>query len=196
MKSSSWSESRRETPSKKGQGKYALLYGKGYPRVLKGGNPTDRITTSAHAPREVLWRDPAIVLSDADLDECEGAQGLPLKYEHGRDPEVGDATLGTVQYTHLADDDSLNLIARVPIEDHEGRPIDLGVRMMEQVRAGRIRGFSVGYDNDVREGGRVVGKQFNEISLVEEPFFEGCNVMVGVVASDAPGAESTNDSGN
>lgn len=182
-----WSSAQRDT---RRRGTYAILHGRAYPRVHKGANVSNVVRASAH-DREQLWRDPAIVLSDRDLDECGGAHGLPLKYEHGRDPEVRDETVGSVQYTSLADDDGLDIVARVPIRTPDGRDIERGLQIVEQVRAGRIKGFSVGYRADVRGGGRVVGKQFDEISLVEEPFFEGCNLTVGVVAS----AAAANDSG-
>lgn len=179
-----WSTSQRNNSKR---GTYAIVHGRGYPRVVKGSNSTKRVTAPS-LDREQLWRDPAIVLSDADLDDCNGAKGLDLCYEHN-----GKDVVGKVQCTFLNDqDDSLDLVARIPVKDENGNDIKRGLEMVESIRAGRIKGFSVGYDADVRRGGLVHGKRFNEISLVEEPFFGGCNITVGVMAS----AATEQDSGN
>lgn len=179
-----WSTSQRDN---KKRGTYAIVHGRAYPRVTKGKNPTNQITAPAR-DKQQLWRDPAIVLSDADMDQCEGAKGLPLCFEHNREDVVG-----SVQCTYINDKegDGLDLIARIPVKDDQGNDITRGLEMVEQIRAGQIKGFSVGYDTDVRQGGIVRGKQFKEISLVEEPFFGGCNITVGVMAS-----ATSNDSGN
>lgn len=178
-----WSETRRDTRRK---GTYAILHGRAYPRVVKGGNLTDVVTAPAR-DIEQLWRDPAIVLSDADLDEAQGAQDLPLCFEH-----KGEDVVGKVQYTSLDDNGALDLIARVPVRDAEGNDIARGLEIVEQVRQGQIRGFSVGYHADVRDEGRVLSKELREISLVKEPFFGGCNLRVAVMAS---ASGSTTDSG-
>lgn len=171
-----WSTSQRNN---KRRGTYAIVHGRGYPRVTKGSNLTNRITAPTR-DREQLWRDPAIMLSDADLDECDGAQGVNLCYEHNQDDIVGKVTC---TYINDKEGDALDLIARIPIKDEHGNDIPRGLKMVESIRAGKIKGFSVGYDTKVGHGGLVQGKQFNEISLVEEPFFGGCNITVGVVAS-------------
>jgi hypothetical protein len=181
-----WSTSQRHN---KKRGTYAIVHGRGYPRVTKGRNSTNQITAPSQ-DREQLWRDPAVVLSDADLDECDGAQGLNLCYEHNQADVVGKVSC---TYINDKEGDTLDLIARIPIKDEHGNDIVRGLEMVEQIRAGRIKGFSVGYDADVRQGGVVHGKQFNEISLVEEPFFGGCNITVGVMASATGSAQ---DSGN
>lgn len=182
-----WSTSQRNN---KKRGTYAIVHGRGYPRVLKGKNPTNQITAPSR-DREQLWRDPAVVLSDADLDDCNGAQGVDLCFEHNKEDVVGKVSC---TYINDAEGDSLDLIARIPIKDENGNEIPRGLDMVERIRAGHIKGFSVGYDADVRQGGIVQGKQFNEISLVEEPFFGGCNITVGVVASGA--TAGAQDSGN
>jgi hypothetical protein len=182
-----WSDPQRNNHKR---GTYAIVHGRTYPRVTKGANVTNRITAPGR-DREQLWRDPAIVLSDADLDECEGAKGLNLCYEHNPNDVVGKVSC---TYINDKEGDTLDLIARIPIKDDHGNDITRGLEMVESIRAGRIKGFSVGYDADVRQGGYVHGKQFNEISLVEEPFFGGCNITVGVVASSSN--NSAQDSGN
>jgi hypothetical protein len=178
-----WSDHRQRNQQKRGT--YAIVHGRAYPRVLKGKNPTNVITAPTR-DRELLWRDPAVVLSDNDLDECQGAQGVDLCYEHN-DKDV----VGVVQHTEVADDDSLHLMARIPVKTPDGKDIPRGLQMVEEIRAGKVKGFSVRYDTDVRQGGVVTGKRFKEISLVQEPFFNGCDLTVGVMASG-----SVEDSGN
>lgn len=182
-----WSDHRQRNAAKRGT--YAIVHGRAYPRVLKGKNPTDRITAPTR-DRELLWRDPAVVLSDSDLDECQGAQGIDLCYEHNEKDVVG-----VVQYTEVADDDSLHLMARIPVKTADGRPIERGLEMVEEIRAGKVKGFSVRYDTKVRPGGVVTEKRFKEISLVHEPFFDGCDLTVGVMASSSS-SSSSEDSGN
>lgn len=181
-----WSDHRQRNQDKRGT--YAIVHGRAYPRVLKGKNPTNRITAPTR-DREMLWRDPAVVLSDADMDGCAGGQGVDLCYEHD-DKDV----VGVVQHTEVADDESLHLIARIPVKDKDGNNIPRGLEMVEEIRAGKVKGFSVRYDTKLGQGGIVTEKRFKEISLVREPFFDGCDLTVGVVASaTSPGNE---DSGN
>lgn len=181
-----WSTSQHRNNRKRGT--YAIVHGRSYPNVVRGSNVTNQIT-AASRHREQLWRDPAVVLSDADLDECDGARGVPLCFEHNKNDVVGQVSC---TYINDADgSDALDLIARIPIKDEHDNDIPRGLEMVERIRAGHIRGFSVGYDAKLQPGGVVDRKQFNEISLVEAPFFDGCNLTVGVVASS-----SGQDSGN
>lgn len=184
-----WSTSQRNN---KKRGTYAIVHGRGYPHIVKGNNVTNQITAPTR-DREQLWRDPAVVLSDADLDECDGAQGVNLCFEHDQSDVVGKVSC---TYINDAEGDALDLIARIPIKDENDNDIPRGIEMVERIRAGRIRGFSVGYDTKLHPGGVVNRKQFNEISLVEVPFFDGCDLTVGVVASAAAAATTLQDSGN
>lgn len=172
-----WSQHRSENEKKRGT--YAIVHGRAYPRVQKGENQTNRISAPS-LDREHMWRDPAIVLSDSDLDQWDGAQGANLCFEHNEADVVG-----VVQHTEVADDESLHLMARIPVRTPDGRDIPRGLEMVEKIRAGKIKGFSVNYDAKVSRG-QVAHKKFREISLVEQPFFDGCDLTVGVMASAAP----------
>ena len=183
---SSWSGRNTTGAGAKG---YAIIKGKAYPDVLRGANPT-RVVKAPHLPhvsaaaREAFYHDPAVKLSDADLDDINGAEGAPLCVEHNR----GDV-VGKVHHAWLDEADGsgrcLKITGRIPLDTERGR------RIVADIRCGKYKGFSVGYSADLKAGGGGAGllrsKAFNEISLVAEPFFDGCDLTVGVVASkDSP----------
>lgn len=158
------------------KGSYAIITGKAYPQVKAGKNDTKTVT--AHIQdREAFYYDPAVQLSEADLDDIEGANGAPLCVEHNTRDVVGH-----VHHSWL-NGQCLQIIGRIPMNER-------GKQVVKQIQAGKYRGFSVGYGTELQPDGQgnyeLQGKQFREISLVEEPFFEGCNLTVGVMASRAP----------
>lgn len=158
------------------KGKYAIVTGKAYPQVKAGKNLTT--TVRAHPKnRQAFYYDPAVQLSDADMDEIDGATGAPLCVEHNKQDVVG-----YVHHSWLEEDKGrcLQIIGRIPMNTR-------GKQVYEDIKAGKYRGFSVGYGTDLKaytDGThRMQEKTFHEISLVEEPFFEGCNLSVSVMAS-------------
>lgn len=155
-----------------GKGKYAIIKGKAYPNVLKGKQPT-KITATAHDIRK-LWRDPAVKLSDDNLDDIDGAVGAPLCFGHD-----DDAVVGEVRHTWIDEEEGrcLKMWGRIPLD---GR----GKEIVEDIKSGKIKGLSVSYNTDTR-GDEVTGKTFKHIALVPEPFFDGCNLTLGVMASSA-----------
>lgn len=169
---SKWSV--RTVNTKKGQ--YAIVTGKAYPQVKAGKNST----TTVRAPlnnRQAFYHDPAVQLSDADMDEIDGATGAPLCVEHNKQDVVG-----YVHHSWVEEDKGrcLQIIGRIPMNDR-------GKKVYSDIKAGKYRGFSVGYGTDLQsfaDGTHQLNeKKFHEISLVEEPFFEGCNLSVSVMAS-------------
>ena len=162
-----------------------VVSGRAYPEVLAGKNPTD-IVTSNVTNREQFYRDPAIKLSDENLDECNGAEGLPLCVEHN----INDVR-GSIFHSFIGDDEKrgLKIIAHIPIK-RNGQYIPAGIQARDDIINKKYRGFSVGYGNELvtaSRGGRttrVSAKVFREISLVKEPFFENCTLSYsGVEAS-------------
>jgi len=158
---------------------YALISGRAYPDLIKGKNSTTRVKASQH-DREAFYRDDAVRLSDEYMSEIDGAIGAPLCYEHRRNDVVGEVTHswvdeGAGRYMHIN--------ARIPLNDR-------GKKIVDKIRRGKITGFSVGYATRLVEASKknVREKNFYEISLVKEPFFDGCHLTVGVLASDAAGA--------
>ena len=162
------------------KGSYAIITGKAYPQVKAGKNDTTTVTAPLR-DRHAFYHDPAVQLSEADLDAIEGASGAPLCVEHNRSDIVGHVHHSWVEER---DGRCLQIIGRIPMNSR-------GQRIVNDIRAGKYRGFSVGYGTELQPNGQgqyeLQGKEFREISLVEEPFFEGCNLTVGVMASRAPG---------
>lgn len=158
----SWS-ARNESSKKK---KWLVVTGRAYPRIHPGKNTTDQATSSEYN-REAFYNDPAIVLSDADMNAHNGAEGMPLCVEHNQNDVVGH-----VHHSFFGDGDqrALKIIAHIDTSTRRGEQI------ANQVQAGKYKGLSVGYLADINHSGHVRGKKFREISLVEEPFFDGCDL--------------------
>lgn len=175
--SSSWSK--RAASAAKAADVF-LFTGRAYPQVVEGSNKT-RFVTSSRKDREAFYRDPAVVLSDENMDQFNGTEGAPLCVEHNLKHVVG-----TVHHTWLGDGDkrSLKITGRIP----RGPSHPFGEHIVQEIRAGRYKGLSVGYGTDLISNSRkgteeVSSKCFREISLVKEPFFDDCHLSWGVDAS-------------
>ena len=130
-----------------------IVSGRAYPEVLAGKNPTDIVTTNV-TNREQFYRDPAIKLSDENLDDCNGTEGLPLCVEHN----INDVR-GSIFHSFIGDDDKrgLKIIAHIPIK-RNGRYIPEGIQARDDIINKKYRGFSVGYGNELvtaSRGGRT-----------------------------------------
>ncbi len=156
-----------------------IVSGRAYPEVLAGANPTD-IVTSNIRDREQFYRDPAIQLSDQNLDDCNGAEGLPLCIEHKT-----HKVRGHIFHSFIGDQDKrgLKVIAHIPTR-RDGRDIPEGIKTKQKVINGTYKGFSVGYGNELVTASRtrVNAKVFREISLVKEPFFDNCRLSYNLEA--------------
>lgn len=175
MKAPRWSV--RQVNTKKGT--YAIVEGLAYNKLIKGANPTKRISSLPNDPKR-FYHDNATRLTTDDLDDLDGAEGAPLCVEH-----KGHDVVGHVHHSYLDDGDhskGWHIMARIPLNDR-------GKRVVADIKAGKLNGFSVGYSNVL--GGddyRTVDyKKFREISLVNEPFFDGCKLNVSVNASSDNG---------
>jgi len=169
----SWG-SRNTVPATHGSGRHYIFTGRAYPRIQAGSNPT-RIITADRRDRDQFYHDPAVTLSDADMDAFDGTEGSPLCVEH----ETKDV-VGVVRHSWIGDgqDRALKIIGRISLDTERGRTI------AAQVRAGVFKGLSVGYATEIADGNKMCGKEFREISLVAEPFFPNCNIAsYGVTAS-------------
>lgn len=161
------------------KGKYAIVSGLAYPSLIKGANPTNRISSSLKNRNE-FYHDPALRLTTDDIDALDGAEGAPLCVEHNRRDVVG-----SVHHTFVDHDDprqGWKIIARVPLNER-------GEQVVADIKAGKLNGFSVGYEGSLEHGRNVKFKTFHEISLVQEPFFDGCNLSVSVRASKKDGGK-------
>ena len=129
--------------------------------------------------RQRFYNDPAIKLSDENLDEFNGTEGAPVCVEHDTKDVVG-----VVHHTWIGDGDNRALKMIGKIDKHSQR----GKQIISDIKAGKLKGLSVGYGADLvtnQQSGITAlnGKRFREISLVAEPFFENCNLSSYVEAS-------------
>lgn len=180
-----WSERNADRTAR-----YFVITGRAYPDVLQGNNPT-KIITSNPRVREEFYHDKAVMLSDANMDQFNGAEKIPIWEEHGAG---GKHEVGYVHHSWMERDADgrrgLKIVARIPLgPDHPH-----GERVKQMIQSGRYKGFSVGYSTDMLQcaqtGQRMVdSKSFREISLCEEPFFDNCQLSWGVAASKSKATE-------
>lgn len=153
---------------------YYIVTGRAYPRVIEGTNKTRQIRAHIGDRKRFYWDD-AVRLSTATLDDINGAEGKPLCYKHRRHDVVGQ-----VHHSYLDADNNLKITAKIPARTERGR------RVIAKIRAGKLNGFSVGYDNHFDPADKSIqNKDFHEISICNQPFFDGCNVENGVYASSS-----------
>jgi hypothetical protein len=184
MKKQPWTQRAQNQPA--GKGRYAIVKGKAYPSLREGRHPTGEVHSLPDEPSKYYYED-AVQLSYGDMDDIEGVDGIPLCYEHRPHDVVGKVSHSWVE---TAQGECLNLWAHIPLEDDMGRRIERGHEVLAEIRAGKIKGLSVGYAappkwDPITQTKKVSSKTFREISLVEEPFFNGCDLTVGVLAGGA-----------
>lgn len=158
------------------KGSYAIVSGIAYDQVVAGQNTTKQVTTDIR-DRESFYRDPAVKLSEYDLDDIDGAIGAPLCVQHKKNDVVG-----FVSHSWLNNGNTLKITGRIPIKDADGNDIPRGQQIVADIKCGKLKGFSVGYRNDIKNNS-LHAKIFDEISLVDEPFFENCLLSTAVMAS-------------
>lgn len=180
-KMSSWSKQQQP------KGKWYVVGGTAYDQTVAGENKTSLVTTNL-ANRDDFYYDPAVRLSEKDLDAHNGGEQLPICVEHNTDDVVG-----YVHHSWSGDGEkrALKVIARINQETDRGKQI------VAELKAGRYKGFSIGYGagltTDKRTGQSVVdSKHLREISLVEKPFFENCHLSYGVTASRKTATNNAN----
>lgn len=161
---------------------YVSFSGTAYPKVLKGNNPTTEVKASV-GDDENFYRDPAVMLSDADLDDFNGTEGAPICVEHDR--EAG--SVGVVKHSWISDSNGrgLKVIGRVYTEDEYGNPDERGQKVAKKLLQGDFKGLSVGYGMGLVDNSwgttNLTSKTFRELSLCEQPFFDKC--LISVAAS-------------
>lgn len=136
-----------------------------YKNVLKESQVSSRVTADLNS-RKSMYNDNAIRLSEKDLKDFNGIDGKPICLEHRPHLEVGK-----IHHHWIDDEGNLRISGRIFTDSKDGQ------RMAEEVRCGNFRGLSVGYDAFLDDH-EVLKKEFHEISLCKEPFFEGCQVKV------------------
>lgn len=173
----SWTQRQSTTQNKK-EPRYAIITGTAYPYITKGSNATNVVDVPLPTAeeRKRFYTHAAVVLSDSDMDDLDGAEGAPLCVNHNRSDCVG-----RVHHSWIDSGRALQIVGRIPLNTERGRQV------VADIRCGKLKGLSVGYGTVLTEKERgvhrVESKRFHEISLCPEPFFDGCNLTVGVLAS-------------
>ncbi len=120
--------------------------------------------------RKVVYGDPAVRLSREFFQTQAKMRGKPLLFEHGPSRVLGSVRSISVE----ADSDEVLVTAEVT-----------DPALVEEMKSHDSlsnQSFSIGYDVQKTEGGwDVVGYNLKEVSLVRQPFFDGCHV--GIYAS-------------
>jgi len=172
-----------------------------YPKAQPGSGPANaRITSDLKDPQS-YYRDPALQLTENDLDRNQNFRGLPLCVEHKHNPPhpgpVGGGgpggsggrgsggacgnCVGEVLEARVLKDNSVYIVASV----FASTPT--GAAAKERIIRKELSGFSMGYLNhrDSRDNRVVTGRTICEISLCAKPFFAGCDIAVSASAADS-----------
>jgi len=168
--------------SKKGQ--YGIVTGLAFNSLVDGVNTTTKVTSDL-SQRDSWYHDPAFHMSTAELDAINGAEGAPLCVEHDRNHVVG-----SIHHSYIDDTNhkkGWRVMARIPLKDEHGNVIERGQKAFDDIKSKKLNGFSVGIKNNMNTNNfgerHVSGRIFHEVSLVNEPFFDGCNLSATMVAS-------------
>ena len=167
-----------------GKDQFIIVKGRAYPHLVQGENVT-RMVDVDHRDRERFYHHPAIQLSTKEMEAIDYGQGAPLCYEHRRHDVVG-----VVHKSYQEEDGSLTIWGKIPLNVR-------GRQIAEEIRRGEITGFSVGYGVDLAfsRARRVTGKEFREISLVKQPFFDDCKLTLNVTMSKTPSTDAQGGGG-
>lgn len=126
--------------------------------------------------RAEMYKDNAVRITDEEARNM-NFEGGAINDSHGR--KVGAVT------DHWVKNSQLSISARV--DDPE---------TIEKIKSGKYRSFSVGYTiNRDTNTDEVISKEFKEISVCENPIFEGCTfeVMCSKDSIDTVGGEAQTD---
>lgn len=124
--------------------------------------------------RKALYHDDAVRFHYEEVLNSE-FYGKPVFIEHSGNPvgkiiDAGFISKPTVSISASNESQIISdLIVLVKIEDDKA---------IQAICDKKYTSFSVGYQINISSTGKVLVKQFNEVSLVEEPFFEGCDMIL------------------
>lgn len=147
--------------------KYRIICGISYPLLFTNGNQPTHANTDMENPCSFYY-DPAIRLNENDMKSF---VGKPICVEHDI-----KACIGEVASVWKDSDDKMRITARIYTDTKKGE------EYFDAINSGQLGSLSVGYGISVDENGKVLRKQFDEISVCQQPFFEGADIRVA--ASD------------
>ena len=159
-----------------------LFYGLAYNNTIKWEHATKQVKARLDGSRKDLYNDSAIRLTNRELSMTE-FRGLPIRVEHLTEnmDESPVSPVGQVLDAWLDENDGFRIVAEINASTHLGRLV------AEQMDKGVFTGLSVGYGAPMKKDGHVIGKMMEEISVVMNPFFEGCNLLTVNASKDKRG---------
>jgi hypothetical protein len=149
---------------------YRLIYGKSYPRVFVGERQPTHISSDLSDP-DSYYHDDALKLASGDVGRF---VGKPLCFEHDKNNHVGKITAAWVDT-----EGNMRITGHVYTDTKEG------TELFKEINCGKRKGLSVGYGVL-----RNFGKDIQEISIVDEPFFEGAEIKITASTTNNPNYKS------
>ena len=145
-----------------------MVMGTAYNHAIPTNRSISRVgVAAAQATDQSSYTDPAIALTSDQLSGL-SLNGLPLCLEHDK-----NAVIGRVLMNWVDEKGDMQIVAEIDGETSSGQQV------IDLVDKGQLGSFSVGYDVVMDEKtGNVARKEMHEISVVREPYFEGCNIQV------------------
>ena len=151
-----------------------IIYGLAYNHLIDGERTTVHCNVEAARSfgtpegRKRFYHDDAIRFTRAEMEAMD-LRGLPLCRQHNPNHRIGSIL------DHWVDEQGLRIMAEITDD-----------AVIDDIDSGRLAGLSVGYGNQVdMETGLVSGKTLREISAVDDPFFQNCEISV-LASKNAP----------
>jgi hypothetical protein len=143
--------------------------------VVKGNGPSSRQLPDIVKNDRSYYHHPVVRVNEEDLERWKKLRGGPLMFEHGQG-QTNKIVLGKIVDSVITNKNTVFITASI-FDTEEGR------WAAKKIDDGDIASFSISYDFDHDNYGKLQRKNFNEVSLVVKPFFKGANISV--CASDS-----------
>jgi hypothetical protein len=143
--------------------------------VVKGSGPTNRQLPPLRIGDRSHYNNPIVKVNEADIERWKNLRGGPLMFEHGKG-QSQKITVGSIVDSVVTKQNTLYITASIWDTDE-------GKWAAKHIENGDISSFSIGYEFERNAHGELLKKNFNEVSLVIKPFFDGANISV--CASDS-----------
>jgi hypothetical protein len=148
--------------------KYRIINGICYPHLFTNKDQPTHANSNMTDPTSYYY-DPAVRLNESDMLKF---VGKPICVEH----DV-KACIGEISSVWKDRDNQMRMTGRIYTDTQEGE------NYFNAINSGQLGSLSVGYGISVDpQSGEVMNKQFDEISVCEQPFFPGAEIRVA--ASD------------
>ena len=149
-----------------------------YPMVVKGKRKTDQLVTDRF-DRNNLFYDPAALIDTTYLNEIKGAIGRKVCYMHDT-----NHIIGRVFHSWVDKSNCMWVILELP-NNAESLEIEA------KIKSGFLTGVSVGYRliHNRKDPTKVDRVHWEEISIVDEPFFDSALIATTVRASKSGNIE-------